>query len=117
MLTTDPKTSFKIKLRELLMAMKLDKTPKTIGQFYDGHGASCALGGAAVILGISPNNLITALAIIKDFDKKIPWIPELNDGTNMSKRDISLQIRQDHPDMLDTIIEYPVPNERKLRPK
>ena len=133
-LTPTPKAPVerRVTLRQLAEAMKADKTPKATkvyvrsvieqpvwdeqeGRFRYTVGSACALGGAAVVLGVDPSSLHEAF---KEVDCILPGTEDaeskglnrygigssivyLNDYTEASKADIGQAILDNCEPLLD----------------
>jgi hypothetical protein len=88
-----------VTVRQVAEAMVADETPKITMDFFDGDGASCAVGGAANVLGVYPFSLLRELNDIPkdgvpDYkgDERYQWLGDVitrwNDSTDTPKNEI-----------------------------
>lgn len=103
-----------ITLREVFTAMQDDPTPKTTG-YYIALGAEgdnaprCAIGGAAFVLGLDPDDLGSALDTITIPDKDEDswdnsawdWIVTTNDDTKVKKATVGRRALKRFEKVLD----------------
>lgn len=109
-----------IRLADVLDAMERDSRPK-VREYLVAEDGACAIGGAALELGISPNDLLDGLRKVGACDRletppyPLPvWttpslgrqIEALNDHTRRSKRSIARFIRKAGCD-LEQLVRLP----------